>query len=75
MYMLFDNIVFDIIHSVVVCVDFLGTHITSLVLFFKTRCDTKPLMAMKRVEPCRHAYGVQASSCPFLARREMKKGR
>ena len=33
------NIVFDIIASVVVCVDFLGTHIVSLVLFFKTGCD------------------------------------
>ena len=30
------NIVFDIIASVVVCVDFLGTHMASLVLFFKT---------------------------------------
>ena len=33
------NIVFDTIASVVVCVDFLGTHTASLVLFFKTECD------------------------------------
>jgi len=33
------NIVFDTIASVVVCVDFLGTHMASLVLFFKTGCD------------------------------------
>ena len=33
------NIVFDIIASVVVCVDFLGTYMASLVLFFKTGCD------------------------------------
>jgi len=33
------NIVSDTIASVVVCVDFLGTHIASLVLFFKTGCD------------------------------------
>ena len=35
MYTLFNNIVSDTIHSVVVCVDFLGTHIASLVLFLK----------------------------------------
>jgi hypothetical protein len=35
MYTLLNNIVFDIFHSVVVCVDFLGTHMTSLVLFFR----------------------------------------
>ena len=34
------NIVSDIIASVVVCVDFLGTHMNSLVLFFKTGCDS-----------------------------------
>ena len=34
------NIVFDTIASVVVCVDFLGTQIASLVLFFKTGCDS-----------------------------------
>ena len=34
------NTVFDIIASVDVCVDFLGTHMASLVLFFKTGCDT-----------------------------------
>jgi hypothetical protein len=39
MYTLFNNIVFDIIHSVVICVDFLGTHMVSLVLLFKTGCD------------------------------------
>jgi len=33
------NTIFDTIASVVVCVDFLGTHIASLVLFFKTGCD------------------------------------
>jgi hypothetical protein len=33
------NIVFDIIASVVICVDFLGTHMASLVLFFKIGCD------------------------------------
>jgi len=36
------NIVSDIIASVVVCVDFLGTHITSLVLFFRTGSDMPP---------------------------------
>jgi hypothetical protein len=35
MYTLLNNIVFDIFHSVVVCVDFLDTHMTSLVLFFR----------------------------------------
>ena len=35
MYTLFNNIVSDTIHSVVVCVDFLGTHMASLVLFLK----------------------------------------
>ena len=35
MYTLFNNIVFDTIHSVVVCVDFLDTHMASLVLFLK----------------------------------------
>jgi hypothetical protein len=35
MYTLLNNIVFDIFHSVVVCVDFLGTHMTSPVLFFR----------------------------------------
>jgi len=35
------NIVFDIIASVVVCVDFLGTHMASLVLFFETGCDSR----------------------------------
>jgi hypothetical protein len=34
MYTLFNNIVSDTIHSVV-CVDFLGTHVASLVLFLK----------------------------------------
>jgi hypothetical protein len=34
-YMLFNNIVSNTIHYVVVCVDFLGTHMTSLVLFLK----------------------------------------
>jgi hypothetical protein len=34
------NIVSDIVSSVVVCVDFLGTHTASLVLFFKIGCDT-----------------------------------
>ena len=33
------NIVSDIIASVVVCVEFLGTHMASLVLLFKTGCD------------------------------------
>jgi len=36
------NIVSDIIASVVVCVDFLGTHMASLVLFFETGCDINP---------------------------------
>ena len=40
MYTLLNNIVFYIFHSVVVCADFLGTHMASLVLFFKTECDT-----------------------------------
>ena len=35
MYMLFNNIVSDTIHSVVVCVDFLGTHMANLVLSLK----------------------------------------
>ena len=35
MYMLFNNIVSDTIHSNVVCVDSLGTHMVSLVLFLK----------------------------------------
>jgi hypothetical protein len=35
MYTLFNNIVSDTIHSIVVCVDFLGTHMASLVLFLK----------------------------------------
>jgi hypothetical protein len=35
MYTLLNNIVFDIFHSIVVCVDFLGTHMMSLVLFFR----------------------------------------
>ena len=34
-YTLFNNIVSDTIHSIVVCVDFLGTHMASLVLFLK----------------------------------------
>jgi len=34
------NNVSDTIASVVVCVDFLGTHIASLVLFLKTGCDS-----------------------------------
>ena len=38
MFLLY-NIVSDIIVSVVVCVDFLGTHMASLVLLFKTGCD------------------------------------
>jgi len=38
MFPLYD-IVSGIIASVVVCVDFLGTHMASLVLFFKTGCD------------------------------------
>ena len=43
------NIVSDIIASVVVCVDFLDTHIASLVLFFKTRCDNDlPLPCVER---------------------------
>ena len=33
MYMLFYNIVSDTIHSIIVCVDFLDTHMTSLVFF------------------------------------------
>ena len=41
MYMLFNNIVSDTIHSVVVCVDFLGTHIASLVLFLKLGVTNK----------------------------------
>ena len=35
MYMLFNSIVSDNIHSIVVYVDFLGTHIASLVFFRK----------------------------------------
>jgi type II secretory pathway component PulF len=35
MYTLFNNIVSDTIHSIVVCVDFLGTHMMSLVFFIK----------------------------------------
>jgi hypothetical protein len=38
MYTLLNNIIFDIFQSVVICVDFLGTLMASLVLFFKTRC-------------------------------------
>ena len=34
-YTLFNNIVSDTIHSVVVCVDFLDTHMANLVLFLK----------------------------------------
>jgi hypothetical protein len=33
--MLFNNIISDTIHSVVVCVDFLGTHMASLISFEK----------------------------------------
>jgi hypothetical protein len=40
MYTLLNNMVFDIFHYVV-CVDFLGTHMASLILFFKTRCDNR----------------------------------
>jgi hypothetical protein len=39
MYTLLNNIIFYIFQSVVVYVDFLGTHMASLALFFKTRCD------------------------------------
>jgi len=39
MYTLFDSTIFYTIHSIVVCVDFLGTHIVILVLLFKTGCD------------------------------------
>jgi hypothetical protein len=35
MYTLLNHIVFYIFHSMAVCVDFLGTHMTSLVLFFR----------------------------------------
>jgi len=35
MYTLFNNIVSDTIHFIVACVDFLGTHMASLVLFLK----------------------------------------
>ena len=35
MYTLFNNIVSDTIHSIVVCVDFLGTHTANLVLSLK----------------------------------------
>jgi len=35
MYMLFNDIIFDIIHSVVICVHFLGTHMVNLVLSLK----------------------------------------
>jgi hypothetical protein len=38
MFLLY-NIVSDIIVSVVVRVDFLGTHMASLILLFKTGCD------------------------------------
>ena len=41
MYTLFNIIVSDIFDSVVVCVDFLGTHMASLVLFFKIVYDKK----------------------------------
>ena len=33
MYTLFNNIVSDIFYSIVVCVDFLGTHMAGLVFF------------------------------------------
>jgi hypothetical protein len=41
MYTSSHDTVFDILHSVIVCVDFLGTHMANLVLFFKTGCDNK----------------------------------
>jgi hypothetical protein len=42
-YTLFNNIVFDTIHSVVVCVDFLDTHMVNLVLFLKLGVTTSYL--------------------------------
>jgi hypothetical protein len=41
------NIVSDIFHSVGVCVDFLGTHMASLVLFFKTGCDNLDIIYIR----------------------------
>ena len=35
MYTLFNNIVSNTIHSVIVCVDFLGTHMANIVLSLK----------------------------------------
>jgi hypothetical protein len=55
MYTLLNNIVFDIFNSVVVCVDFLGTYMTSLVLFFR-----KPGVTLAEAEAritCEISYG------------------
>jgi len=43
MYTLFNNIVFDTIYFVVVCVDFLGTHIVNLILSLKLGVTLSPL--------------------------------
>ena len=36
---------YDIVSDI--CVDFLGTHMASLVLFFKTGCDRKSLVGFQ----------------------------
>jgi hypothetical protein len=56
MYMLFNNIVSDTIHSVVVCVDFLGTHIASLVFFGKLGVTCFAYSLNLRIDLLPHLY-------------------
>ena len=44
------NIVSDILYSVVLCVDFLGTHMVSLVLFLKLGVTHEDMKLNKRVK-------------------------
>ena len=43
MYTLFNNIIFDTIYSVVVCVDFSGHTYSESGFVFKTGCDTQSI--------------------------------
>ena len=58
MYTLFNNIISDIFYYVVVCVDFLGTHMMSLVFFEK--------LGATDVNG-RYAYGYCLLECLFTS--------
>jgi hypothetical protein len=68
MYTLYNNIVSDIFFHSDICVDFLGTHMASLVLFYRKPGVTAPAAASTKARPSTAA--LSAAPRPPLAMAE-----